>query len=192
MGGPQTPAVTLQDCHYFDAKSEQILIASAINSGKAVIGVCLGAQLIGETLGAAFTHSPEKEIGKFPITLTAAAKANPLFVHFGETLAVGHWHNDMPGLTPEAIIIAHSAGCPLQIIAYSDRVYGFQCHMELTPELVGSLIAHSTRELSQAWQYPYVDDLELLRKQDYSEMNAVLWEFLDKLEESYKLGLTTQ
>ncbi len=52
-----------------------------------------------------------------------------MFSHFGKTLEVGHWHNDMPGLTPEAKIIAYSEGCPRQIVAYSDRVFGFQCHM---------------------------------------------------------------
>jgi GMP synthase (glutamine-hydrolysing) len=59
-----------------------------------------GAQLIGEALGARFAHSPEKEIGKFPIFMTAESEQNPLFSHFGNKLDVGHWHNDMPGLTP--------------------------------------------------------------------------------------------
>ena len=59
-----------------------------------MIGVCLGSQLIGEALGAAFCHSPEK-IGKFPVRLTDAGKANPLFEDFGSVLNVGHWHNDM-------------------------------------------------------------------------------------------------
>ncbi len=45
-----------------------------IEANKAIIGVCLGAQLIGEALGAPYEHSPEKEIGSFPITLTEEGK----------------------------------------------------------------------------------------------------------------------
>ncbi len=68
MGGPQDPDTTLEECPHFNAKAEQALIASAVKTGKAVIGICLGSQLIGEALGAPFSHSPEKEIGKFPMT----------------------------------------------------------------------------------------------------------------------------
>lgn len=129
MGGPQDPVTTQDECPHFDSKGEQALIASAVQTGKAVIGICLGSQLIGEALGAAFSHSPEKEIGKFPITLTEDGCKDEMFSHFTKTLEVGHWHNDMPGLTPEAKIIAFSEGCPRQIVSYSDRVFGFQCHM---------------------------------------------------------------
>lgn len=36
-----------------------------------------GSQFIGEALGAAYAQSPQKEIGKFPVTLTAAGKNSP-------------------------------------------------------------------------------------------------------------------
>lgn len=57
-------------------------------------------------------NSPEREVGKFPITLTKGGITHPLFDHFGTVLEVGHWHNDMPGLAPDAKVIAYSAGCP--------------------------------------------------------------------------------
>lgn len=186
MGGPQDPAITTEECAHFDSKGEQAVIASAVNAGKVVVGICLGSQLIGEALGAPFAHSPEKEIGKFPISLTEAGSQDEMFSHFGQTLEVGHWHNDMPGLTPDAKVIAYSEGCPRQIVAYSDLVYGFQCHMELTPEVVELLIAHSEKDLSRAAEYRFVHTPEELRAHDYTEMNQVLFTFLDKLEERYK------
>lgn len=186
MGGPQDPSVTMEECSHFDARAEQALIASAVHSGKAVVGVCLGAQLIGEALNAPFAHSPEKEIGKFPIFMTDAGKTNEMFSHFGNMLEVGHWHNDMPGLTPDAKVIAWSEGCPRQIVAYSELVYGFQCHMELTPAVVEVLIAHSDRDLSRAADYRFVQSAEELRANNYAEMNSVLFTFLDKLEYRYR------
>lgn len=182
MGGPQDPAITLEECAHFDSKGEQAVISAAVNAGKAVIGVCLGSQLIGEALGAPFAHSPEKEIGKFPIMLTEAGLKNEMFSHFGPVLEVGHWHNDMPGLTPDADVIAYSEGCPRQIVAYSERVFGFQCHMELTLDTVELLIAHSEQDLSRAAEYRFVSTAEMLRSCDYSEMNKALFTFLDKLE----------
>ncbi|MBN4799179.1 type 1 glutamine amidotransferase [Enterobacter asburiae] len=181
MGGPQSPATTLKECPWFDAQAEMRLIGRAIEAGKTVIGVCLGSQLIGESLGAAFCHSPEKEIGKFPVRLTDAGKANPLFEDFGHELNVGHWHNDMPGLTPQAKVLAYSEGCPRQIVQYGERVYGFQCHMELTPEVVELLIEHSQNDLSRAAEFRFVETAEKLRSHDYREMNQVLFSFLDKL-----------
>lgn len=160
MGGPQSPATTREECPWFDAQAEKALISRAIEEGKTVIGVCLGSQLIGEALGAAFCHSPEKEIGKFPVRLTDAGKANPLFEGFGSVLNVGHWHNDMPGLTPQAKVLAYSEGCPRQIVQYSERVYGFQCHMELTPEVVELLIEHSQNDLRRAGEFRFVETAE--------------------------------
>ena len=184
MGGPQSPATTLKECPWFDAQAEMRLIGRAIEAGKTVIGVCLGSQLIGEALGAAFCHSPEKEIGTFPVRLTEAGKANPLFEDFGHELNVGHWHNDMPGLTPQAKVLAYSEGCPRQIVQYGERVYGFQCHMELTPEVVELLIEHSQNDLLRAAEFRFVETAEKLRSHDYREMNQVLFSFLDKLTSS--------
>ena len=181
MGGPQDPDTTLEACPHFNAKAEQALIAFAVKTGKAVIGICLGSQLIGEALGAPVMQSPEKEVGHYPITLTTAGLQDDKLAHFGPSLVVGHWHNDMPGLTPEAEVMASSEGCPRQIVKYSDRVYGFQCHMEFDAEVIELLIAHSQQELSAARGRRFIRSEQEMRAWDYREMNEKLWVFLDKL-----------
>ncbi len=185
MGGPQDPDTTTDMCPHFNSLAEQEVIKKAIESNKVVLGICLGSQLIGESLGAKFEHSPEREIGKFPIMLTEYGIKNPKFSHLGKMTEVGHWHNDMPGLTSTAKIIAFSAGCPRQIVEYSKLVYGLQCHMELTHEVVELLIQHSVAELDQAHNYKFVNSREELRNHDYQEMNENLFIFLDKLKEEY-------
>lgn len=185
MGGPQSPDTTKEDCPHFDAQAEKALIQKAVNAGKAVVGICLGSQLIGEALGAKFEHSPEKEIGVFPIQLTADGLEDKKTNHFGSTLLVGHWHNDMPGLTPQSKILATSAGCPRQIVAYSDLVYGFQCHMELTLEVIELLIAEEVDFLTNNTKHKFVQKPDEIRSYDYTEMNDKLFTFLDKLSEEY-------
>ena len=187
MGGPQDPDTTIAECPHFNAKAEQALILRVIQAGKMVLGVCLGSQLIGEALGAHYEHSPQKEIGKFPITLTDAGLSHPLFSHFDKVTEVGHWHNDMPGLTADATILAYSEGCPRQIVAYSDRVFGFQCHMELNKDVVSLLAAQE--DFSSASQHRFVETPEKLLSHDYDEMNNKLYAFLDKLTAQYSRNL---
>lgn len=186
MGGPQSPATTIAECPHFDATAEKALIAQCVKAGKAVLGVCLGAQLIGEALGAKVGHSPEKEIGKFPIVMTEEGRRNRKFSHFGDSLAVGHWHSDMPGLTPEAKILAYSDGCPRQIVEYSNLVYGFQCHMEFTQEVIELLIKAAEQELPTLIGHHFVQQPDALRQHDFSEMNQKLCEFLDNLVQAYR------
>ncbi|WP_043200487.1 type 1 glutamine amidotransferase [Pseudomonas putida] len=191
LGGPQAPATTVAQCPHFNAAAECRLIQQAITAGKAVVGVCLGAQLIGEALGARFAHSPEKEIGKFPISLTLEGKANDKVSHFGEVLQVGHWHNDMPGLTADAKILAASEGCPHQIVEYTPLVYGFQCHMEFTKEVVELLIAASEADLATLTGHRFVQQPAALRANNWDEMNQKLYVFLDKLVEDYSANPIT-
>jgi GMP synthase (glutamine-hydrolysing) len=181
MGGPQSPSTTLEECAHFDARSEIALIQQFVSENKLVIGVCLGAQLLGEAFGSKFEHSPYKEIGSYPITLTEEGVSNTSFADFPEQVSVGHWHGDMPGLTSESNILAYSEGCPRQIIQYSEFVYGFQCHMEFNPEVVELLIEASQEELSILSGQQFIQSPEKLRTNDYMQMNKLLYGFLNRL-----------
>ena len=179
MGGPQSPATTVEECAHFDAAKEVHFIKTAIDGNKILLGVCLGAQLIGEALGAKFEHSPNREIGVFEITLTEAGREDPFFATLPEKFDVGHWHGDMPGLTPESEVLAYSQGCPRQIVRYSPKIYGFQCHFEFTPETMEQMINNSTHELEKYKDLPYVESVEKLRSYDFKEIDEKLFKFLD-------------
>ncbi|MEU1184246.1 hypothetical protein ABZ464_42880 [Streptomyces sp. NPDC005820] len=185
MGGPQQPSTTTEECPHFDAAAEKALIAACVEADRAVIGICLGAQLVGEALGAAFDSSPHTEIGSFPVTVTDAGRRHPFLAGLGDTFDTGHWHNDMPGLTDDATVLATSAGCPRQIVAYSRYVYGFQCHMEFTPACIEALIEHSEKELATLTDRPYVQQPDQLRANDHTATNERLAAFLDRLAADY-------
>ncbi|MBQ7488119.1 MAG: hypothetical protein IJT77_11560 [Clostridia bacterium] len=186
LGGWQCPATTLNECDYFDAAAERALIRRCIGEGKMVIGVCLGAQLVGEALGAAYAHSPEREIGPVRAWLTAEGRKDPLFAAFPDTFAAGEWHNDMPGLTDDCTVIAASEGCPRQIVRYGQYVYGFQTHMEFTHEIIAAGLAEAGESIKNGGRF--VQSAEDLLTYDYTEMNRMLSAFLDALAGAYTKG----
>lgn len=120
----------------------------------------------------------------FPIKLTAEGVKDAKISHFGTKLQVGHWHSDMPGLTNDAKVLAQSEGCPRQIIAYSNLVYGFQCHMEFNHKLIELLIGAESLE-NECQKRLFVQTPDEIRSYDFEEMNGRLFLFLDKLEEEY-------
>src|SRR3990167_5136868 len=101
MGGPQSPLEINKNPYLAD---EIELIKKAIKAKKRILGVCLGAQLIGEALGAKAERSPNREVGMYLIELLEDAKYDPVFQKFPAKLDVMHWHSDMPGIAKDAVL----------------------------------------------------------------------------------------
>lgn len=181
MGGPQSTSTTLQECPYFDREAEEAFIRTCFHAGKIVIGFCLGAQLVGDMLGAPPEPSPEVEIGWFPITLTEKAHTFPELAGFGRQMDVMHWHTEMPGLTPEAKILAWTEGCPRQIVQYSEEVFAFQCHPEMTSESTRALLAHGEIQLRRYHGHRYTQTASEIRVGCFEHATAALWLFLDTI-----------
>src|ERR1700681_3161970 len=83
MGGPQSLPQDLDRHPYL--KSEVELIRNTLQAKIPVLGFCLGAQLIGEALGAHTEPSPFKEVGIYPITLTEEGRRDPLLANLPPT-----------------------------------------------------------------------------------------------------------
>lgn len=177
MGGPQSPLDIDSDPYLID---EIHLIKNAIIQGKKVLGFCLGAQLIGEALGAKTERSPEKEVGVYPISLTDDGLKDPFLQEFPQTFPVIHWHNDMPGLSENAVLLGYSQGCPRQIIRYKPLVYGFQCHLEITLKGIKTMIEAVPQDLSPS---KFTQTQEELITQDYSSINDKMYMFLDQFSQ---------
>ena len=175
MGGPQSPLEINKDPYLLD---EIELIKKAIKTQKRIIGICLGAQLIGEALGVKTERSPNREIGMHAIQLLEDAKYDPVFQKFPAVSDVMHWHSDMPGIAKGAVLLAKSEGCPRQVFRYGDRIYGFQCHFELTKELVKGMIESCPSDLKEG---TYVRTVKELMESDYQPMNLRMEQLLNYL-----------
>ncbi|MBK1720371.1 type 1 glutamine amidotransferase [Thiocystis violacea] len=181
MGGPM--GVHDEADHPWMA-AEKRCIAASIAAGKRVIGVCLGAQLIAEALGARVYRNPEKEIGWFPIELTEAGRVSPLTDFLPPSLEVFHWHGDTFEPPPGAIQLARSAVCEQQAFLYDGRVLGLQCHLEATSDSVRDIVANCADEIQPANAVQSAERLLAATEADYARIHGALFGMLDRLAES--------
>lgn len=173
MGGPQSPR---ESDRFPYLKDEMQFIRDAIGRDKFIFGVCLGAQLMAEALGATTERSPFKEVGVFDIRMTEEGMNDPLLCDLPRSFPVSHWHQDMPGMPEGATILAKSEGCPRQIIRFGARLLGTQCHFELTPSLIHEMATHCPEDLTPA---RFVQNLEHFLNHDFDEINQRLFNLLD-------------
>ncbi len=174
MGGPMG---VYEENRYSWLKDEKKFIEKFIDSGKKVLGVCFGAQLIAEVLGAKIFRMSGREIGWFPVELTAEGISHPFFKEFPGKFEAFHWHGDTFSLPSGALHFARSEGCENQGFIYDNRVVAFQFHLETTPELVEELIKFSGDDLKGGGKY--VQEPDEMRHGNFRELNELLFRFLE-------------
>lgn len=175
MGGPQSACDIVK---YPYLQEEVKLIQAANKKNKYILGICLGGQLISAAFGAAPQRSPEKEIGYFPIEITAEGKADRIFQHLPDSFPSIHWHFDMMGLPKDAKLLAKSAACPRQAIQFNERVYGLQFHLEFTQDRLQTLINECADDLVKS---PYTQSPREMLAANFSTSEFLMRTILDKL-----------
>lgn len=144
MGGPMG---VYDEAVYPWLKEEKEFILRAIESGKTVVGICLGSQLIAEVLGARVYPNKQKEIGWFDIHKTEVAKKHPLLEQVEEQFTVFHWHGDTFDLPADSERLFSSAACLNQAFLYKKKVLGLQFHFEVTSQTLKEMIENGRNEL---------------------------------------------
>ena len=124
---------------------EIALVREAIVAGKTVLGICLGAQIIGKALGARVFPGRTKEIGWFPVCRTVGSA--PVFDDLPETFTPFHWHGETFDLPPGATLLASSKVTEAQAFAIGHHVLGLQFHLEATEESVRALVKAAAHEI---------------------------------------------
>lgn len=188
MGGPMN---IYEEADYPWLKPEKDFIRTAIQADRFVLGVCLGAQLIADVLGAKVTRGPGPEIGWFPIRRAAGCPVGSILP---AELPVLHWHGDQFDLPPSATRLAESERTPNQGFLYNGRVLALQCHLEATPQSVAVLADACADELVPT-DPGIMSASRLLAEPDatYAQMHAVLFNLLDQMTghfEAIDWGLT--
>ncbi|MFV0538564.1 MAG: type 1 glutamine amidotransferase [Dysgonomonas sp.] len=145
MGGPMG---TYDEEIYPWLKGEKEFIRQGIDADKAVLGICLGSQLIANALGARVYAASEKEIGWWPVAFTDSS-AQELFGGEEKSSKVFQWHGDTFDLPDGVKLLASSDIFPNQAFLYKDNVLALQFHFEATEESCNDIIDSGFDELPE-------------------------------------------
>ncbi len=134
LGGP----MNVEDHgHRGHLRTELRVIEQALEQGKPVLGICLGAQLLAHVLGAPVRRHEPGEIGWYDLDVTTAGRADPVIGRLGTASPVFQWHRFTFDLPHGACQLARTATCEQQAFRYADNAYGFQFHLEADAALIG-------------------------------------------------------
>jgi GMP synthase-like glutamine amidotransferase len=158
MGGPMN---IYEHDKYPWLAAEKQAIQKAIDNKKYVLGICLGAQLVADVMGAPVTKNAHKEIGWLPVVQTKEIVSCRPFDALPKEYMAFHWHGDTFGIPKGAVLQGSSAGCANQGFMYDGTVIGLQYHIEATQKSVEALIDNCGNEFSAA---PYVHTAEKIRQ----------------------------
>ena len=129
LGGP----ISVNDGAMFPfIDSEIALLKQRIAADKPTLGICLGAQLIARALGAAVYPGAEKEIGWYPLQLTAAGEQSALRYLGAAHCNMLHWHGETFDLPAGSVLLASSEKYTNQAFSYGKNVLALQFHPEIT------------------------------------------------------------
>ncbi len=178
MGGPMG---IHDEAKYPWLNAEKLFIKKAIESNKIVLGICLGAQLIADALGARVYQNKHREIGWFNISRSPELYDTVLSEIIPDQMEVFHWHGDTFDIPQGAKAIAASEACQNQGFIINNRVAGFQFHLETTLQSAKALINNCRDELDKS-QYVQTESEILSDNQRFTNINQVMYSVLEALE----------
>jgi GMP synthase-like glutamine amidotransferase len=136
-----------------------------------VLGHCLGGQLISKALGARVGRNPVKEIGWGEVVVSDNAEARRWFGELAR-FPVFHWHGETFDLPPGAVHLLSSAYCRNQAYGLGKHL-AFQCHIEMTSEMVKSWCEVGEDEVREAMDSPGVQSVADMQQDLESRVKAL-------------------
>lgn len=104
---------------------EKQFVRHLLEAQTKIFGLCLGAQLLAESLGGRVYKHPGWEVGFIP------AKS----IH-GDNVPMFHWHQYTFELPPSATLLIEGAYCRNQAFTWGNQVVATQFHPESTSEWI--------------------------------------------------------
>ena len=170
MGGPMG---VRDEKDYPWLEDEKHFIGEVIHQYTPVLGICLGAQLIADVLGARVTRNAHREIGWFDVSCSTEFGNTRFGQVLPQTFEALHWHGDTFNIPKGAVALGSSAACQNQGFVYKEHVLALQFHLEMTEETVTRLIKNCANELDGS---AYVQDGKTLLadRKKFSANNALM------------------
>ncbi|MDJ0776952.1 MAG: type 1 glutamine amidotransferase [Rhodobacter sp.] len=137
MGGPMD--TWMEDDYPWLVEEKRRIRDWVVHEEKPFLGFCLGCQLLGEVVGGQVVRSEPSEIGVLDIQMAAAARQDPLFADYPDSLKAVQWHSyevDGLDLNTDVTLLASSPATRYQIFRYRQNAWGVQFHVEVREDTV--------------------------------------------------------
>ncbi|HEY0123472.1 MAG TPA: type 1 glutamine amidotransferase [Rhizobium sp.] len=105
---------------------------------KAVLGICLGSQILARAYEAENLIGAAREFGWKTVGVTEEGKADPLLASVGDDFTIFEWHSDTFTLPAEAVRLATSDVARNQAYRIGRATYGTQFHFEANADVIDS------------------------------------------------------
>ncbi|HYE17684.1 MAG TPA: gamma-glutamyl-gamma-aminobutyrate hydrolase family protein [Tepidisphaeraceae bacterium] len=185
LGGPMGVA-DVGKPEYPWLAQEVELLKKCVMRDRAVLGICLGAQLLAHAAGAkvypnvkmvpgekhgdppkpAEPLTPLPEIGWAPVLFPFPGGTEPIAFGLSDGAMMFHWHFDtfdlpkLPGPANPApppapppptgnALISTTKVCKNQVYRFKNRLFGFQYHIECTPEIIRAMVAQGKADIDK-------------------------------------------
>jgi GMP synthase-like glutamine amidotransferase len=129
IGGTPISAYSAHEHPFLQA--EIAYLEQALNAGKPCFGICCGAQILAQILGARVGRCEHMEIGGYQVHLTPPGRRDALLDGFPTQFPVFHWHGDTFEVPGGAELLVQGERCRNQLFRW-DHVVGAQFHLEVT------------------------------------------------------------
>lgn len=180
MGGPMS---VNDEARFPWLASEKQFVREVIDFGKPVLGICLGAQIIANAMGAKVFPNHAKEIGWFPIQAVGPVDGSTFSFPPSET--VFHWHGETFDLPSGAILLAKSEGCENQAFQLGRHVIGLQFHLETTQKSASEIVSNCRAELVPAKYVQTEEEILSASSGHYKLINDLMGGVLAFLQRSH-------
>jgi GMP synthase (glutamine-hydrolysing) len=108
------------------------LLDRVIQADFPFLGACFGIGALGTRLGATVDRRYAEPVGAVEITLTPPGRRDPVFSGLPAVFHAFTGHKEAISRLPDrAVLLASSAGCPVQAFRVGANVYATQFHPEL-------------------------------------------------------------
>lgn len=133
------------------------------DAGKAVLGICLGSQIVARGYNAENILGRPTEFGWHDVIRTDQAIADALMSAVPERFPIFHWHSDTFSLPKGAVHLASTAMTANQAFLVGRAVYGIQFHFEADTILVEEwthVFRDQITKIDADWLENYEDHVE--------------------------------
>jgi GMP synthase-like glutamine amidotransferase len=177
MGGPMGVA-DIGNPQFPFLQAELELIRRVVHADRAMLGICLGAQLLAHAAGAKVYPNlkpkakpedadvPAPEVGWGPVNFPFPGGTEPIVMGLMDGAPMFHWHYDtfdlpkLPPLpvppTPPAppppsgnVLISSTRTCKNQAFRFKTRLFGFQYHFEMAQADIEAMLLHGQGDVAK-------------------------------------------